>query len=345
VTAEGPGEFDLIARLVEVVEEARRCGSGEPGSGTPGARVLVGSGDDAAVTAPPGVTATSVDAFVEGVHFRRDTASLESIGCKAMAAALSDLAAMGAAPGEAYVQLGCPPDLDEDESLELAAGLGRAAAAAGVAVIGGDVTRAPVLVVALTVVGHAGAADDLVSRSGAEPGDVVAVTGELGGAAAGLLQLQRRDLAGDLAEDLAEGLRRRQLEPSPRLAAGQALAASGATAMIDLSDGLGGDARHVASASGVGLVIDLERLPVQAGVDEVATVSGVDRWDLVAAGGEDYELLATLPPGRLSDARLAVGAAGTTLTEIGRVTEGDGVSLRHADGSQREPSGFDQLRP
>jgi thiamine-monophosphate kinase len=345
VTGNRPGEFDLIARLVEVVEEARTCGSGEPGSGTVGARVLVGSGDDAAVTAPPGVTATSVDAFVEGVHFRRDTASLESIGRKAMAAALSDLAAMGAAPGEAYVQLGCPPDLDEEESLELAAGLGRAAADAGVVVIGGDVTRAPILLVALTVVGHAGAAGDLVSRSGAEPGDVVAVTGELGGAAAGLLLLQRRNLPRDLAEALAKGLRRRQLEPSPRLAAGQALAACGATAMIDLSDGLGGDARHVASSSGVGLVIDLERLPVQAGVDEVAAGAGVDRWDLVTAGGEDYELLATLPSGRLSDARLAVEAAGTTLTVIGRVAEGDGVSLRHADGSLRELSGFDQLRP
>jgi thiamine-monophosphate kinase len=262
-----------------------------------------------------------------------------------MAAALSDLAAMGAAPGEAYVQLGCPRDLDEDESLELAAGLGRAAAAAGVVVIGGDVTRAPILLVALTVVGHAGAAGELVSRSGAEPGDVVAVTGELGGAAAGLLLLQRRDLARNLAEDLAERLRHRQLEPSPRLAAGQALAASGATAMIDLSDGLGGDARHVASSSGAALVIDLESLPAQAGVDEVAAMAGVDRWDLVTAGGEDYELLATLPPGRMSDARLAVEAAGTTLTVIGGVTEGDGVSLRHADGSLREPSGFDQLRP
>ena len=345
MTGNGPGEFDLIARLVEVVEEARSCGSGEPGSATRGARVLVGSGDDAAVTAPPGVTATSVDAFVEGVHFRRDTASLESIGRKAMAAALSDLAAMGAAPGEAYVQLGCPPDLSDEESLELAAGLGRAAADAGIAVIGGDVTRAPILLVALTVVGHAGAAGDLVSRSGAEPGDVVAVTGELGGAAAGLLLLQRRDLARNLTGALAEGLRGRQLEPSPRLAAGQALAAGGATAMIDLSDGLGGDARHVASSSGVGLAIDLERLPVQAGVDEVAAGAGVDKWDLVTAGGEDYELLATLPSGRVSDARPAVEAAGTRLTVIGEVTEGDGVSLLHADGSLREPSGFDQLRP
>ncbi|HKH15607.1 MAG TPA: AIR synthase related protein, partial [Solirubrobacterales bacterium] len=119
MTEEAPlGEFDLIARLVEVVEESRRGQSSRNmKTGGDGARVLIGSGDDAAVTAPGGITATSVDAFVEGVHFRRDTASLESIGRKAIASALSDLAAMGATPGEAYVQLGIPSDLDEGGSI------------------------------------------------------------------------------------------------------------------------------------------------------------------------------------------------------------------------------------
>jgi thiamine-monophosphate kinase len=335
-------EFDLIARLVEAVEEARRDAAS--GAGSPGARVLVGSGDDAAVTAPPGITVTSVDAFVEGVHFRRDTASLDSIGHKAMAAALSDIAAMGAAPGEAYVQLGIPTDLDESGSVELATGLGRVAGASGAAVIGGDVMRAPVLLLAVTVVGYAGAAAEPVLRSGAKAGDVVAVTGELGGAAAGLLLLERPELAERLEPKLAEALRRRQLEPSPRIAAGQALAASGATAMIDVSDGLGGDARHVARASRVEIGVELESVPVQAGVDEVAGAADVDGWDLVMAGGEDYELLATLPPECLADARSAVKEAGTTLTPIGEVAEGEGVSLRHADGSLRDASGFDQLR-
>ena len=333
------GEFDLIARLVEVVEEARRdAGASDAESG-----VVIGSGDDAAVTAPDGVSVTSVDAFVEGVHFRRDTASLDSIGHKGMAAALSDLAAMGAAPGEAYVQLGIPTDLDESGSVELATGLGRAAAANGVAVIGGDVTRAPVLLLALTVVGHAADADELVLRSGARPGDVVAVTGELGGAAAGLVLLQRPELAADLGEEVAVALRGRQLEPWPRLAAGRDLAKAGATAMIDLSDGLGGDAAHVARASSAGLAIELEGLPLQAGVEAVADAAGLDRWDLATAGGEDYELLATLPPERLADARSAVAGTGTALTPIGEVTEGEGASLRQADGSVREASGFDQL--
>ena len=346
MTEEAPlGEFDLIARLVEVVEESRRGQSSRNmKAGGDGARVLIGSGDDAAVTAPGGITATSVDAFVEGVHFRRDTASLESIGRKAIASALSDLAAMGATPGEAYVQLGIPSDLDEGGSIQLGTGLASAAAAHGVAVLGGDVTRAPVLLLALTVVGHAGSPDELVSRAGARPGDLVVVTGEVGGAAAGLLLLDRPELDAALEGEVAEALRRRQLDPSPRLAAGRALATSGATAMIDLSDGLGGDARHVATASGVRIEIELELVPVQLGVEDVAEAAGADPWELIAGGGEDYELLATLPPGRLADARLAAEGAGTSLTVIGEVADGEGVSLRRADGTERPASGFDQLR-
>jgi thiamine-monophosphate kinase len=334
------GEFDLIARLVEVVGEAGR-GTGAEDAG---ARVLVGSGDDAAVTAPAGVTATSVDAFVEGVHFRRDTAPLDAIGAKAIAASLSDLAAMGAAPGEAYVQLGIPPDFDEAAATQLAAGLGSAAAAGGVAVIGGDVTRAPVLLLAVTVVGHAASPDALVARAGARPGNVVAVTGELGGAAAGLLLLDRPELAAAIDEDVAEALRLRHLEPSPRLAAGRALAAAGATAMIDLSDGLGGDAGHLAAASGVRIAIELEEVPVQAGVAEVAAAAEVDAGTLIATSGEDYELLAALPVEGLAAARSSVASTGTTLTVIGEVVEGDGVILRRAGGGELEPSGFDQLR-
>jgi thiamine-monophosphate kinase len=345
VTEEAPlGEFDLIARLVEVVEESRRgqpTGSLDMGGG---ARVLIGSGDDAAVTAPDGVTATSVDAFVDGVHFRRDTASLESIGRKAMAAAFSDLAAMGAAPGEAYVQLGIPADLDESGSIELGTGLASTAAANGVAIIGGDVTRAPILLLALTVVGHAAAPDELVSRAGAKPGDLLVVTGELGGAAAGLLLLDRPELGAGLGAGVAEALRDRQLEPAPRLAAGRALATGGATAMIDLSDGLGGDADHVASASGVRIAIELADVPVQQGVEAVAVAAGADPWELIAGGGEDYELLATLRPGDLAEARSAVESAGTSLTVIGEVADGEGVSLRGADGTELPASGFDQLR-
>jgi thiamine-monophosphate kinase len=337
-------EFELIARLRELFEQASDGTSAGEGAEPPAARVVVGSGDDAAVTVPGAATITSVDSMVEGVHFRRGMAPLRSVGRKALGTALSDLAAMGASPGEAYVQLALPEDLGAEGCLELGQGVAAAAAEHGVRVLGGDVTRAPVLWVATTAVGHAPSPDVLVRRSGAEPGDVLAVTGELGGAAAGLLLLDRPRLADALQAEVAEALRRRQLEPTPRLAAGRALATAGAKAMIDVSDGLGRDAGHLAEASGVGLAIELGRLPLQQGVEEVARAAGIDSHDLATARGEDYELLVALPPDRLRQATAAVAAAGTRLTSIGRVEDGAGVVLRAADGSVREASGFDHLR-
>jgi thiamine-monophosphate kinase len=335
----GTGEFELIAILVEAVEAARGAGPAAPGSG----RVRLGSGDDAAITVPGGATATSVDALIEGVHFRRDTVGLSAVGRKALAVALSDLAAMGAAPGEAYVQLGVPDDLDEAAFRELASGLAETAAQHGVAVIGGDVTRAPSLIVAVTVVGHASSPDELVRRSGAGPGDTVAVTGELGGAAAGLLLLETPALGDGLPRGIVESLLRRHAEPQPRLDAGRALASVGATSMIDVSDGLGGDALHLATAGGVRLVVELERLPIQAGVAEVGSAASTDAEALATERGEDYELLVTLPPGRFDEARDALAADRLELTAIGVVHEGAGVSLRRPDGSERRAAGFDHF--
>jgi thiamine-monophosphate kinase len=326
------GEFELLARVRERLPP-------------PGPRVVVGSGDDAAVTVPGGATATSVDALVDGVHFHRDRTTPAQIGRKALAAALSDLAAMGAEPGEAYVAVGIPPDLGEEACLELVDGLASLARETGTALAGGDLTRAPALTLAVTVVGHAPGPEQLVSRGGAEPGDALVLSGELGGAAAGLLLLERPELAKAVPDSTAERLRQRQLDPAPRLATGRALAGAGARAMIDLSDGLGGDAGHLAAASGVGLQIDAAALPLAKGVAEVAAAAGRDPLELAASGGEDYELLAALPPERLAEASAAIGrAAEATLTQVGETRAGEGVEIRLPGGGTLKPAGFDQLR-
>jgi thiamine-monophosphate kinase len=321
------GEFELLARIRDRLPP-------------PGGRVLVGSGDDAAVTVPGGATATSVDALVDGVHFSRDDAALGQVGAKALAAALSDLAAMGAEPGEAYVALTVPADLDEQGCLEAVEGMIELATATGTTLAGGDVTRGPVLAFAVTVVGHASAPQSFVRRGGASPGDVLVLTGELGGAAAGLL-LAGLEVPG-LPGPTAAALLRRQLGPVPRLAAGRALAAAGATAMIDVSDGLGADAGHLAEAGGVGLRIDASALPLAPGVAEVAAAAGRDPLRLAASGGEDYELLAALPPDGLDLVRLGE-SAGVAVARIGEVVAGRGVEIRLPGGQTLEPGGFDHL--
>jgi thiamine-monophosphate kinase len=325
------GEFELLARIRERLP-------------APGSRIRRGSGDDAAVTVPGGATATSVDALVEGVHFHRERAGLGQIGHKALATALSDLAAMGAEPGEAYVTLGVPADLDEDGCLELLEGMLPLATLSGVEIAGGDLTRAGELFFAIAVVGHAATAEALIGRDGARPGDAIVLTGELGGAAAGLELLERPELVDMVPPGHVDRLLERQLQPRPRLGAGGALARAGATAMIDLSDGLAGDARHIAECSRVALRIEVEAAPVAYGVDRVAMVAGLDPWELIACRGEDYELLATVPPARLKEAAAAVREEeGLELTQIGEVLEGQGVEVRLPGGRLLEPEGFDQL--
>lgn len=325
------GEFELLTKLRERLPPA-------------GPRVELGSGDDAAVTVPGGATATSVDAIVEGVHFRAGEAGPRLIGRKALSTALSDLAAMGAEAGEAYVVLGAPAELGEDRFLALLDGLLEVAAETGTTLAGGDLTRAPALTLAVTVVGHAPRPEALVERGGAQPGDLLVLTGEIGGAAAGRLLLDDPDLAAAVAPETAERLRARQLDPTPRLRSGRALAAAGARAMIDLSDGLAGDAAHVAERSGVALRIEAGSLPLAKGVAEVAAAAGRDPIELAAAGGEDYELLAALPPEALAEASSRIGeAAEATLTPIGEAAAGAGAELRLPGGALLEPRGFDHF--
>lgn len=330
-------EFELIAAIRERMEATVRTDAG-------GAEVRIGIGDDAAVTLPRGATATTVDALVDGVGFRRRWCPPKAIGHKALAAALSDLAAMGARPGEAYVWLGAPEDFDAAACLELCDGIAELAIEAGVAVLGGDVTRAGVLAVSVTAVGHAERPEALLGRAGAKAGFAVCATGSFGGAAAGLMLLEHPDLGANLPGGVREAAIARQLAPTPRLAAGQALAAGGARAMIDVSDGLGADAEHLAAASGLGIELELERVPVASGVREVAAAAGRDALELVASGGEDYELLCAVPRALLDEAESAAHRCSSKLTEIGRFVASGPVRLRLPGGRSVPASGHDHLR-
>ena len=322
-------EDELIARIREHLR------------GVDAQRLIVGIGDDAAAWQPSrsNRSVITTDALVEGVHFVRHVMSARDIGWRALASNLSDIAAMGARPVLATIALGFPHGTDPGWILEAYDGIAALAKRAKCSIAGGDLTGAPAITFAITVVGEV-RQSNLKRRDGALPGDVVAVTGPLGASAAGLrIALDHPELAADPAfADVLAAYR----APQPRLREGHALGGTRSVrAMMDISDGLSTDLTRLCSASGVGAIV--ETIPIHDGARRVAERTGDDpqRWAL--DGGEDFELLVSVEKRAFSYVATRFRAHfARELIRVGTITEGAGV--RRANGAAIAPSGWDHVR-
>lgn len=312
------GEFGLIGRI------ASRAVAGPA--------VRIGIGDDAAATEPsPGRwLLTTSDMLVEGVHFDLAYTDPLRLGRKSLAVNLSDIAAMGGEPRDFLLSLAIPPGLAVEFLDLFTEGMLALAAEHGVALVGGDTCRSVAgLVISVTLHGEQ-RPERTVRRSGARPGDRIFVTGTLGDSALGLELLRRGEREGWAVE--------RHLDPSPRVAVGLALAGSGlATAMIDVSDGLVADLGHILELSGVGARVEANLLPLSPHFRQGACLVSADPLALALSGGEDYELLFTVPAGREGEVASCLTRTGVPATVIGVIAEGSGVTVAGPDGRELHP--------
>lgn len=301
-TLSDAGEFELIDALTAFFPQ--------------GDHVLIGPGDDAAVLrVKTGHVVVSTDLMVEGRHFRRDWASAEDVGHRAAAQNLSDINAMGGRATSLTVGLAAPPDLPVQWALDFARGFADECSLVGASVVGGDLTRADQVVIAVTVLGACTEAP--VVRSGAEAGDVLALVGRQGWAAGGLAVLGRGFRSPRV---LVEAYRR----PEPPYDAGAVAAEAGATSMIDVSDGLLAEARHLAEDSHVAIDVHRAAFDIAEPLTAVGAALGADPLGFILGGGDDHALLATFPPGSVPDGWAVIGtvSAGSGVTVDGGEYDG-----------------------
>jgi thiamine-monophosphate kinase len=342
-------EFAFIEELRRLTQSKRDLSS----SNSPPSNLALGIGDDAAVIqARPGVdTVVTTDLLVEDVDFRRDTMLPRRLGHKALAVSLSDIAAMGAAPRWSLISLGLPESVWESNFVdEFYEGFFSLAEHYSVTLAGGDVSRAPERIVIDSIVLGEVLRDQAVRRRGAQPGDLIFVTGTLGGAAAGLRLLETGARPHSLSEletdhDAIAALLLRQMCPEPRVGWGRVLGEEQlATAMIDISDGLSSDLRHLCRASDTGALLQSASLPLDVHAVELCGRRALDPLLLALHGGEDFELLFTVNPKDAS--RLPRQVDGTPVTHIGEITNEIGC-IRIAEGSHvwnLEPGGFEHFK-
>ena len=333
----GVNEDDLVRTIRRLVS-----------ADVPGVRQGIGD-DTAVVTMGDRDILLTTDMLVEGVDFDREIASARDIGYRAMAANLSDIAAMGGGPRFGLVALGMPATTEARFVVELFGGLREAADEHAAAIVGGDLSSSDRVVISITVTGEA-PPGGAVLRTGARAGDRVVVTGRLGAAAGGLRLLREgpRAVADARTAGWGSDLVQAFLRPAARVGEGQILARSGATAMMDVSDGLARDLGRLCDSSSVGAVVWLDAMPVAPGLRALESIADVDPIGLALGGGEDFELLAALPADRFDAAtETLVERFGTSLTEIGEFRSGSGVVTESSRGAgdvtPLEPVGWDHF--
>jgi len=310
------GEFGLIDLLAKMIADAQNSQSGYP-------PFLVDIGDDAAAwQGKPHTQLATVDSLIENIHFSLDTISWEELGWKSLAVNLSDIAAMGGVPEYSLISLGLPDETEVKDVTSFYKGMIELAKKFHVSLAGGDTCRSPAVMITVTVFGTG--QDTLLRRSNARPGDAIAVTGHLGGAAAGLDMLTHKL---NLSAEITASLREAFHKPFPRVAEGQLLVKHGVKTAIDISDGFLADLYHICEISRVSARVDVDKLPV---FPPVRQVYGEKALKMALSGGEDYELLFT---GDVGDIAKIQAESSCPVTVVGEITDGNPGEISLFDGN------------